>query len=149
MPHAGLMVEREMGDEEGPLLRARLHIRSGRRRLRQGKIAAGIVTLYDALIGAIEWYFASPERRSMLIIKDNDNLKDEKNLYKILVRSGVLDGRFDFEEFVDKVVDRATYDEMRDYDYTYILKAIEDVMTQIGVMPFDEEELPAEDPSVF
>jgi len=149
MPHAGLMVERQMGDEEGPLLRAKLHIRSGKRRLRQGKIAAGIVTLYDALAGAMEWYFASPERMSALIIKDHDNLKDEKNLYKILVRSGVLDGEFDFEEFVDKLVDRATYDEMLDYDYTEMLKGIEHVMTQIGIMPFDEKELPQEDPSVF
>lgn len=149
MPHAGLMIEREMGDEEGPLLRARLHIRSGKRRLRQGKIAAGIVTLYDALVGAMEWYFASPERRSRLIIKEDDNLKDEKNLYEILVRSGVLDGRFSFKEFVDEVVERAIYDGMHDYDYTKILKEIEDVITQIGIMPFDENELPPEDPSVF
>ena len=149
MPHAGLMVEREMGDEEGPLLRAKLHIRSGRRRLRQGKIAAGIFTIYDALIGAMEWYFASPERRAGLIIREKDNLKDEKVLYNILVRSGVLDGRFDFRWFVDEVVEMATYDAMENYDYNKLLKDIEDVMTQIGVMPFDENELPPEDPSVF
>lgn len=149
MPHAGLMIERQMSNEEGPLLRAKLHIRSGKRRLRQGKIAAGIVTIYDALVGALEWYFASPERRSKLIINDDDNLKDEKTMYKILVRSGVIDGRFDFEEFVDKIVNKATYDEMQDYNYVTILKEIEHVMTQIGIMPFDENELPPEDPSVF
>lgn len=149
MPHAGLMIERQMNDEKGPLLRAKLHIRSGNRRLRQGKIAAGIVTLYDALVGALEWYFASPERRSKLIINDGDNLKDEKTMYKILVRSKVLDGKFDFEEFVDKIVDKALYDEMQDYNYITMLKDIEHVMTQIGIMPFDEKKLPPEDPSVF
>ncbi len=149
MPHAGLMIERQMNDEEGPLLRAKLHIRSGKRRLRQGKIAAGIVTIYDAIVGALEWYFASPERRSKLIINDDDNLKKEGDLYKILVRSGIIDGKFNFDKFVNEIVERATYDEMKDFDYTELLKEIENILTQLGIMPFDENELPPEDPSVF
>ncbi len=51
MPHFGLMDEGSLGPVEGPLMRARLHIRGGKRRLRQGKIAAAIATLYDALEG--------------------------------------------------------------------------------------------------
>ncbi|HXX53320.1 MAG TPA: hypothetical protein VEI28_01975, partial [Thermodesulfovibrionales bacterium] len=90
------MDEGELGPEEGLLQRARLHIRGGRRRLRQGKVAAAFVTLYDALIAAMEWYFTSPERKGRLIIRNDDNLKDDKVLYKILVRSGVLDGEFDY-----------------------------------------------------
>jgi hypothetical protein len=48
-----LMNEQELGPVAGLLQRARLHLRGGKRRLRQGKISAGIVTLYDALEGAM------------------------------------------------------------------------------------------------
>jgi hypothetical protein len=147
MPHAGLMDERSLGSEEGPLLRARLHIRGGKRRLRQGKTSAGIVTLSDALNAALEWYTASPERRRGLIIEDGD-LNDDRIVYATLVRSGVLDGRFDFSDF-DRVLERALHEEMPDYDYTEILKGMEDVMTQMGVMPFDETSLPPEDPKTY
>jgi len=65
MPHFGLMNERNMGPVEGPFLRARLHMRGGKRRLRQGKIAAGIVTLYDALNAAMQAYVAAEEHESV------------------------------------------------------------------------------------
>ncbi len=148
MPHAGLMNEDELGPEAGPLMRARLHIRGGKRRLRQGKISAGIVTLYDALLAAMDWYIASPDRRRSLQIKKDDNLNDEKIVYAILVRSGILDGRFDFIAF-DKLIDIAIRDDMSGYDYTELLEGIESVMTQLSVMPFDENELPKEDPKTF
>lgn len=147
MPHAGLMDENRLGYLDALLLRARLHMRGGRRRLRQGKISAGIVTLYDALSAAMEWYISSPEKRQRLIISKEDNLKDELTIFKVLVRSGVLDGRFDYEAF-NKLVEKSLNQEMVDYDYSDILKEIESVMTQLGVMPFDEE-LPEEAPSTF
>ncbi len=147
MPHAGLMDDRSLGPEEGPLLRARLHIRGGKRRLKQGKIAAGIVTLSDALNGALEWYIAAPERLKGLIIEEPD-LNDDRSAYETLVRSGVLDGGFDFGAF-DRLLDRALQGEMPDYDYTEMLMGLEDVMMQLGVMPFDEDLLPPEDPATY
>ncbi|MGO9612138.1 MAG: hypothetical protein ACLPX5_03795 [Dissulfurispiraceae bacterium] len=148
MPHDGLMDEKALGPEMGSLMRARLHIRGGKRRLRQGKIAAGIVTLYDALEGAMQWYMSSPERRGGLLIKDSDNLNDEKSVYSILHRSGRIDGSFDYEEF-DLLVERALSEEIFDYDYSQVLKEFETLMTQLGVMPFDEQELPKEDPATY
>jgi len=149
MPHFGLM---NTGDsfktEEGALLRARLHIRAGRRRLRQGKIASGIVTLYDALLFAMEWYFFPPEQRKKLDIKEGEDLSNDRTLYTVLVRSGVLDGRFDYKGF-DKVVEEEASEEMPGYDYAWILQGVESVMTQLGVMPFDENQLPPEDPSTY
>ncbi len=148
MPHAGLMDEEALGPEEGPLQRARLHIRGGRRRLRQGKLPAGLVTLYDAMCAALEWYFASRERRRGLLINEDDDLRDDKTLYEILTRSGVLDGRFDYREFNSRI-EKVLYTDSVDFDYEEMLKGIESVMTQLGVMPFDEQELPPEDPSTF
>ncbi len=149
MPHFGLMnTEDSFRTAEGALLRARLHIRAGKRRLRQGKISAGILTLYDAFCFAMDWYAFPPERKNRLDIREGEDLKNEKALYKILVRSGVLDGAFDFAAF-DKLVEYASENEMPDYDYKELLLEIESVMTRLGVMPFDEAALPPEDPKTF
>lgn len=148
MPHFGLMDENALGPEMAALQRARLHIRGGKRRLRQGKISAGILTLYDALVFGMEWYAASPERRKTLDVRGTDDLRSDKVLYAVLVRSRVLDGRFDYTAF-DELVEHAANNEMPDYDYGELLASVESIMIQLGIMPFDELELPAEDPSTF
>ncbi len=148
MPHAGLMDEMALGPEAGLLQRARLHIRGGRRRLRQGKVPEGIITLYDALIAAMEWYVVSAARRNRLDIMEKDDLNNDRVLFQILTRSGVLDGYFDYEAF-SRLVDDILFQDLREIDYANTLSGIESVMTQLGVMPFNEAELPAEDPSTF
>ena len=140
------MDEDALGPEEGPLQRAKLHIRGGRRRLHQGKISIGIITLSDAVVSALQWYVASPERRKDLAIQNQESLKDDAVVYSILRRSGKLDESLDYGDF-NTLVEKALYHEMPDYDYTELLKNIESVMTQLGVMPFDESSLPPEDPS--
>jgi hypothetical protein len=147
MPHFGLMDEKALGPVEGPLQRARLHVRGGKRRLRQGKVAAGIVTLYDALNGAMQWYAASPGGRK-LALKEGENPNDDGALYAALVRSGVLDGTFDFEAF-DRLTETALNQELPGFDYRHILEGIEAVLARLGVMPFDEAALPPEDPRTF
>ena len=148
MPHAGLMNERDLGPVEGPLQRARLHIRGGRRRLRQGKTSAGIAALYDALDAALQWYIASPERRRPLAPGPDEDLNDERTLYRVLVRSGVLDGTFDFDAF-DRLTVQALHQDLTGFDHRDLLRGLEAVMTQLGVMPFDETSLPPEDPATF
>lgn len=148
MPHAGFMNETSMGPIKGPFLRARLHIRGGKRRLRQGKIAAGIATLYDALLAAMEWYVNTPEHRDRLAVSQGDDLNNDKTVYTVLVRSGVLDGKFDFVAF-DRITERALDEELPEYDYHELLEGVDSVMTQLGVMPFDEASLPPEDPRTY
>ena len=142
------MNEDELGPVEGPLQRARLHIRGGRRRLRQGKISAGIVTFYDALSSAMQGYLALPERRAKVTAGEDEDLLNDRTAYAVLVRAGVLDGRFDFDAF-DRLAERALLDELPDYDYREMIAGVESVMEQLGVMPFDETALPPEDPKTF
>jgi len=147
MPHFGL-IDNSLGPEEYALQRARFHIRGGKRRLRQGKISTGLITLYDAVVSALEWYIASPERMSKLRVDEGEDLKDDKTVFEILRRSGVLDASFDYDEF-NKLIEKSLEQEMPDYDYRDILGKFESFMTTLGVMPFDENELPPEDPSTF
>jgi len=148
MPHAGLIDEEALGPVEGPRQRARLHLRGGKRRLRQGKISAGIVTLYDALEGAMRSYCDDLEKKAKLNIKEGENLNDDETSYSVLVRSGVLDGTFDFKAF-DRLTEKALNEEIPLFDYRDLLAEIESVMTQLGVMPFDEASLPPEDPKTY
>jgi hypothetical protein len=149
VPHFGLMsTEESFKNPEGALLRARLHIRAGRRRLRQEKISAGIVTLYDALIFALRWYLLAPEHRKGLSIPASLDLTDEKVMLKALEDFGILDSSFELTAF-DNLVDRAAHEEMPDFDYKPMLGRVESLMTRLGVMPFDEAALPPEDPSTF
>jgi hypothetical protein len=148
MPHAGLMDEKTLGPVEGPRQRARLHIRGGKRRLRQGKISAGIVTLYDALEAAMRSYVDDPEKRGGLDLREGEDLNKDTILYNMLVRSKVLDGKLDFYAF-DQLTEKALREEMPGFDYRHLLTEIESVMLQLEVMHFDEALLPPEDPGTF
>ncbi len=148
MPHAGLIEEKELGPVAGPFQRSRLHLRAGRRRLRQGKISAGIATLFDAVVAAMEAYAAVPGRKQELCVKPGENMNDDKVLFRTLVRSGKLDGSFDFDAF-DRLMEKALYEDLRNLDYRPLLRGIESVLTQLGILPFDESLLPPEDPNTF
>ena len=136
-----------LGPERAALQRARLHLRGGRRRLAQGKISAGIVALADALTSAMEWYCASAERFSR-IQTTREVLLNDRALYAALVQASVLDGTFAFDRF-DLVVDRALEAELPAADAAGLIEGLESVFTQLGVLPFDESELPPEDPRTF
>ncbi|MBI5585702.1 MAG: hypothetical protein HY892_17975 [Deltaproteobacteria bacterium] len=147
MPHFGLMDPNALGTEAAALQRARLHIRGGRRRLRQGKISAGFGTLFDALLFALAWYIASPDRRKSLPLKEGDDLRDDRTVFARLVEAGVLDGRFDYQAFNDLMETAPAHSST--YDYSEPLRSIEAIMIRLGVMPFDENELPPEDPATY
>jgi hypothetical protein len=149
MPHAGLMSTQDSFESgEGALLRARLHIRGAKRRLRQGKISAGIVTLYDAFLFALRWYLSSPERRKKLSLRPEDDVSDEEKAYALLQRARIVPEKFDYSAF-DVLVEKASQEEMPDYDYSSMLRDYEALMHCLGVMPFNESDLPPEDPSTF
>jgi hypothetical protein len=149
MPHFGLMDTKDSFEKpEGALLRARLHIRGGKRRLRQGKISAGIVTLYDALMFALRWYIALPGRREALSIREEDDLSDEKRIFDKIKSSDLFPVDFDYDKF-NSLVEKASEEEMPGYDYNRMLRDFETFMTSLGVMPFDEAQLPPEDPATY
>jgi hypothetical protein len=146
MPHFGLIDEYKMQPHEAALMRARLHIRSGMRRLRQGMAREGLLTLYDALYSAMRFYILSPGNKERFDGAEGIQRTEEMALYQMLRHAGVLDGSFDFESFfalMEKLLDGADVE----IDATAALKGYDKLMAQLGVMPFDESALPAEDPN--
>jgi hypothetical protein len=80
-----------------------------------------------------------------LPIRGDDDLGDDRTVFALLIKAGVIDRRFDYLAF-NRLVE-ATPPESSTYDYRGILNRVASVMTRLGVMPFDESDLPAEDPS--
>ena len=148
MPHFGLMEEKKLGAVAGPLQRSRLHLRAARRRLREGKKAAGIVTLYDSLSAAMDFYAGAEERRARLDVRQGEDLKQERDLFRVLARSGVVRNELDFDAF-DKLMEQALEQELPGFDHRELLQKVESLLAQLGVLPFDESSLPAEPPGTF
>jgi hypothetical protein len=146
MPHFGLMDEASLGPVESLLMRSRLHIRCGRRRLREGKVSLGIVTLEDAVSSGMQWYLARRKAEGGPGIQEREGMHDDRSLYALLTRSGVLDGSFDYDTF-NGLVEKALEVELQSFDYRDTLGSVERLLQQLGVLPFDESKLPPEDPS--
>ena len=119
-------------------MRAKLHIRGARHRFERGQISDGILALYDAMCSAMDWYISVPERRKRLVTNEEDNLLNDESLYSVLVRSGVLDGSFNYQE-MSSLVERALDKEIQAFDWRGFMKKTDTVFTGLGVMPFDEK----------
>lgn len=148
MPHFGLMDEKNMEDDAAALLRAKLHLRCGRRRLLEGKMAEAVSTLYDAVQAGMRWRALKADWHDELHELGKEVLEDDAVLYRILRDKGEWDQALDFDSF-RKMTFRAIEGEPVQVDRARLLDDIEKVMTRLGVMPFDENELPPEDPETF
>lgn len=147
MPHFGLMNADGLDPGNAALQRARLHIRGGKRRLRQGKVSAAVVTFYDALDHALEWYIMAGPRRHEVRIPPGAR-SDSRALYEALSGAGIITESFDYDAF-DSLTERCLHEEAQDLDGESLVASLEAIMTALGVMPFDEAELPPEDPATF
>ena len=135
-----------MREAEAELLRARLHIRSGKRRLRQGNNAAGLAALYDALIHGLRWY--ALENRTTLKIADEIELQDERNIFARLAQTRGLSNPAEFDALT-ALVEKAIDDPTMRFDAAGELAKIENWLARLGVIPFDETALPPEAPTTL
>ena len=137
-----------MTEADAALLRARLHLRGGRRRFRRGMLAPGIASLYDALQYAMRWYILFPEHRAQLGLVSGESFKEDKHLFATLVRGGVIDRSFDFDAF-ERLVEQSLDDASFQFDAAQVLEHIDRVMTELEIIPFDEAALPPENPGAL
>lgn len=148
MPHFGLIDEEKLGPIQGPLMRSRLHIRGGRRRIISGDIANGILALYDALTSAMDFHLAShPELRDRLIGAGEDILAD-RNIFLAFQKLGIIPGDLEWQE-LDFAVQMALERNMGDYDWRKLMGKLEACYIRLEAAPFDEGALPAFKPEPF
>ena len=143
MPHYGLMDETKISEEDAALMRARLHLRGGRRRLQEGLAVAGLAALYDALLFGMRYYIAGHERCASLV--ENADLWDAVAMYHVLARAGIFDDAYAFDR-LSLIVERALWQESFSFDADTTLADVEKMLTKLGVMPFNEATLPGELP---
>ncbi len=142
MPHFGLVDEKALSREEALLLRARLHWRGGRERLLDGRLASGITSLYDALVSAMEWRLHR-EKLGPLHRHRDATLEDDRLLCEHLLKQRFLAPEFDFRKLQDEV-ENILEGRACSVEPGVLLAAIAEQLTRLGLLPFDESELPPE-----
>ncbi|MFP3984141.1 MAG: hypothetical protein ACLFV2_10685 [Desulfurivibrionaceae bacterium] len=149
MPHFGLIDEENMAEDEVLLMRARLHLRSGRRRLYEGKLPDAVAVLYDAVWSAMQWVALNSDWwDSETVNRQNELLEDDLRLHELLQRKGIWHRALNYHE-LRQLVEQALQGSVPEFDRQDLLNRIEALMTVFGVMPFDENELPPEAPDAF
>ena len=141
MPHYGLIDTTKTSEAEAALMRARLHLRGGKRRLQKGSSAAGIAALYDSLLFGMRYYIARHKRCASFV--ENTDLWDASGLFHALTRAGVFDDPLTFNHF-SLIVERALWQESFSFDVDVTLAEVETMLTKLGVIPFNESTLPGE-----
>ncbi|MHA2113466.1 MAG: hypothetical protein ACXAC6_14665 [Candidatus Hodarchaeales archaeon] len=141
-----------MKPDEALLLRTRLHIRGGKRRLNQGKVSDGITALHDAIIHGMQWFLFTnhPELLYPNVEADYD-LTDDTTLFQFLQRTESF-AHFSYHEdfqYLSDILDQALDNRISGFDKGRYIKIINKFMNQLGVEPFSFDELPPEDPSTF
>lgn len=149
MPHFGLMKEGKMQPLDAALQRAKLHARCGRRRMAEGKYSEGISTMYDAALSGMRWFAIKTDDIHEEIHKLGDHvLEDDEKLQKLLAENGALPESLDFE-MLQETLYASLENNLAGIDYELFLRQIEEILAKLGVTPFDEKELPPEDPDTF
>ncbi|MFX0040925.1 MAG: hypothetical protein ACFFCY_13685 [Promethearchaeota archaeon] len=141
MPHFGL-IDEKLPEMEQCLLRARLHIRGGKKRIKKGEFSAGVAALYDAFIFSLYWYFLSDDMLKPLLFNGDGTYNDEEILYLILLSYGKIDGTFDLKGFL-KLTIKAINNELNEVNDTF-MQDFDSLMEQLKVLPYNENRLPQE-----
>jgi len=135
MPHYDSMDATQMTEEDAALMRARLHLLGGKRRLQEGLSAAGLAALYDAILFGMRHYIARHERCASFV-KDAD-LWDAVALYHALARAGVFDDPHAFNR-LSLIVERALWQHSFSFDADATLAEVEKMLTKLGIFPFSK-----------
>lgn len=149
MPHFGLMDTENKSPAAIALLRAKLHFRCGKRRVHEGKIALGMSTLYDALLSSMRWYALSNEALHAEIHRQGEEILEvDVKLQNLIATHGAWPDDLDFQKLLT-LVNRALTNNVNGLDHDLFMKQIDGLLTNLGVLPFDEAELPQEDPTTL
>ncbi|TXT55879.1 MAG: hypothetical protein BAJATHORv1_30262 [Candidatus Thorarchaeota archaeon] len=137
MPHFGL-IPHGLSPKEELMFRAKLHVRGGRIRYERGEIPDAIAAFYDSFISAMR-------SKAMDHSDKIDDSDDEKELFNFLREKGIINSftEDDFESFQD-LLDRAFRNVVVSQELGNFLDTFNRVMSELGVIPIKDGELPEE-----
>jgi hypothetical protein len=143
MPHAGL-IDESLGKTEMLLMRARLHVRGSHIRFSEGRRRDGVAAMYDAVSSAM-LMFAQPEMvEKYPHLGQVEDLSDDFALFQALKQSGVFDESVSVSnfKFLSRCLDDALEDRIDMLDETRFVETSHILLLQLGVLPFNECDLP-------
>ncbi|PLX49822.1 MAG: hypothetical protein C0613_06515 [Desulfobulbaceae bacterium] len=141
------MDETRMSPSEAMQMRAKLHWRCGKRRVVENKAPEGVATLYDALLSAMRWRLLTGHF-DKLGDRPEEKLEDDQLIISIVRQSGVLGKEIDLT-FIEQTADRALQGEDISAASSRFLKQVQELLTTLELLPFDESALPPEDPNTL
>lgn len=136
-----LMDAGKITDARTALIRARLYLRGGKRRLQAGSPAEGIAALYHAVLFGMRYYIAR-HKSCESWVKSIDPW-DAAGLFHALARVGLFDDPLTFNRF-SLMVERALWQGPLLFDIDATLAEVEMMLTKLGVPPFNEATRPHE-----
>ncbi|MFW9785186.1 MAG: hypothetical protein ACFFFB_23095 [Candidatus Heimdallarchaeota archaeon] len=146
MPHFGF-IDKKLPGIEQCLLRARLNIIKGKKKIKNREFSTGIVELYDGFVFSLYWYFLSDKMLKPLLFNRDGSYKDEEILYQLLLLHGRIDGTFDFGTFLGLTV-KAINNELKEFKYETLIKAFDSLMVELQVLPYKKKNL-AQEQAIF
>ena len=137
MPHAGIIDETLEGEQE-LLARAKLHFKGGLDRFSRGETKDAIAAVYDAISAAMQRFVILNESKHNLVLKDDD-VSDDKILFKVLLKSGVFDDvttQEDFD-FIEQTLDDVFLDDLESFDEISYLDISTSLLNQLDIISED------------
>ena len=148
MPHFGLVPEHGLSEDQMLLLRSRLHVRSGLRRIREENYSAGIATLYDALVSAMHFYILA-HKPILSLLQYNEFVSSDLLLYNYLTNEKTIKSSFDFKKF-QELMNTGLDSSLKKTDINdSFLISLQDIFTQLAILPFNDADLPPENPALL
>ena len=123
-------------DARAALICARLRFRAGKHCLQKGLTTKGIAALYDSVLFGMQYYIANHHA----FPRKNIELWNAASMFQVLARIGLFEDSRTFNRFT-LVVERALWQGLFSSDADVILAQVEELLTKLGVISFDNKVL--------
>jgi len=125
-------------------MRARLHVKGGWNRFSEGMREDAIAAIYDALSSAMQRFLFRNVSGKILTLEYDEDPSDDFTLFKILKRSGVFDTSVSLDDFmyIDQTLDDGLENRLDTFDESRFIETANILLIQLGVLPFNQCELP-------
>jgi hypothetical protein len=134
MPHTGV-IDDSLKGEQALLMRARLHLKGGLDRLENELEEDAVAALFDAISSAMQRFTFPGISNQTLIIKKGEDISDDRTLFEVLRRSGIIDSSVTDEDYtyIEATLDNALEYRLSNFDRYKFLNITYRLLEQMSV----------------